>query len=277
LLVLLVGCNGGASQTGPTGPTAPVAANAMPSGPPLVAPGEHMSYELALQGVKIATYDLAAAAALDTVDGKQVVVVQGHAKAAGLATLVSDIDDTFTSWIDVTTGRSLRFQTDEYATKSKDREHTVIEIGKRSGDQVPIEFHLNDGPPTAEPQKASLPETWDYNEFVIGLRSWEGAPGSSVDLEIFRSRWLWHVSAKIHGKEKLVTPLGDLPALRFDAHASKLTRAGGKDSDDERDFSVWISDDADRVPLQVVARTDYGDVKMKIVAYDPGSSPKLRQ
>ena len=46
---------------------------------------------------------------------------------------------------------------------------------------------------------------------------------------------------------------------------------GTKKSDDERDFEIWFSDDAGRVPLKVVAKTDYGDVEMTIVDYNPGT------
>jgi len=38
-----------------------------------------------------------------------------------------------------------------------------------------------------------------------------------------------------------------------------------------RHFSLWITDDADRVPVLIVAKTDFGDVKMEIVGYKPGS------
>ena len=116
---------------------------------------------------------------------------------------------------------------------------------------------------------------------MVALRSWEGEPGTSVTCEVFRSRFLWHVEIKIRGKEKVTTELADLEevsALRFDAHTYKLTRDGGKfPGNDERDFSVWISDDDGRVPLQTVARTDYGDIKMKIVEYSPGTGERLKK
>jgi hypothetical protein len=95
--------------------------------------------------------------------------------------------------------------------------------------------------------------------------------------EVLRSRFMWHVEMKIHGKDKLVTALGALPALRFDGHTYKLDRDGKRALDsDERDFSIWISDDDGRVPLQIVAKTDYGDMKMQIVDYSPGTGKRLR-
>lgn len=236
-----------------------------------------MSYKLALQGVELAAYSIAIGE-IQELDGKQVVMVQTHARSTGLADLVAKVDDKFTSWIDVETGRPRRFQTEEYETGSKvNIEHVVIDLAGRSENTIPITFHLNDGAPTPEPQKVSMPEVWDYNAFLIALRGWEQPAGTTLSLEVFRSRYLWRVDIKVRGKDKLTTELGVLPALRFDAHTYKLDRNGGKfPNTDERDFSVWISDDDGRVPLRTTAVTDYGDIKMDIVDYQPGNGQRLR-
>jgi hypothetical protein len=123
----------------------------------------------------------------------------------------------------------------------------------------------------------SLPEVWDLDSFTIALRAWEGAPGSTITAEALRSRFMWHIEMTIHGREQLHTQLGDLPALRLDGHMYKLKRDGSRDRDSaEREFKVWISDDDGRVPLEVTARTDYGDIEMVIVDYQPGNGQRLR-
>jgi len=236
-----------------------------------------MQYKVSLKGIELAAYTIAVGDVVD-LDGKKAITVQAHAQLAGIAAWFNNkVDDTLTSWIDVRSGRSLRFEVQEYATGSSDIEHSVVELGKRESDTVPVYFHLNSDEVKPEPQKVGMPETWDLNGFLVALRSWEGAPGSKQSLEVFRSRWLWKMDVTIKGKTKLDTELGELPALRFDAHVVKLDRAGGKYPDtDERDFSLWVSDDAGRVPLQIKARTDYGDVLMKIVDYQAGNGEPLR-
>ncbi len=268
----------GPSAPTPTVPTVPVAQTAaFGAGIPLATPGERMTYRVQLRGMELATMQIAVGELTD-VGGKQTIVVQVHAKSVGLAQMVAAIDDTFTSWIDVTTGRSVRFAVDEFETNSKvNVEHTIADLAGRSGNQVPITFALNDASPQPEPQTVTQADVWDYNAFLIGLRSWEGPTGTSAKLEVLRSRFLWSMAVKIGGKEKLATELGELPALRFDAHTFKLTRTGAKDmTSDERDLSIWVSDDNDRVPLKLVARTDYGDVQMEIVDYQPGTGKHLR-
>ncbi len=270
---LLVSC-GSHQAAVPSGPAPKL--DRLPDGPPLVTPGEHMSYKLALQGVELAVYDFAIGD-VTQVAGRPAIAMQAHAKTVGLGALVK-VDDYFWSWMDAATGRPLHWVTDEYATDGQHKEKTDADLAARTGDTVPVKFHLDNDAPADEPQHVSFPDVWDYNSVLIALRSWEGVPGTSVVAEVFRSRFLWHVEMKIHGKDKLVTELGELPALRFDGHTYKLGRDGKKfPGADERDFSVWISDDDGRVPLKVVAKTDYGDVEMNIIDYQPGNGQRLRK
>jgi len=68
-----------------------------------------------------------------------------------------------------------------------------------------------------------------------------------------------------------------VPALRIDGRTHKLDRNGARDAGSpERSFSMWISDDDGRVPLEIKAVTDYGDLRMRIVDYQPGTGKRLR-
>jgi hypothetical protein len=270
VLVVVAACGSQAAGTSPSGP-APAATAKLPDGPPLVAPHEHMSYRLALGGMDLATYDLAAGD-ITEVAGRRAIVVQSHARTRGLAKVLSNVDDTFTSWIDVETGRSLRWIVQELNPTGGILEKTDARIADRADNVIPVDVWLDDQPPNAEPQRVSMTDVWDYNAFLIAVRGWEAPAGSTVTAEVFRSRYLWNVTITIRGKEKLVTELGEYPTLRFDARAYRLDREGKRTlTDEERAFSIWITDDQDRVPVQTVGRTDYGDIKLTIVDYQPGT------
>ncbi|MFT3695409.1 MAG: DUF3108 domain-containing protein [Kofleriaceae bacterium] len=274
-LCFVVGC--GAQAASPTAPAAaPVATDRFAMGPPLVTPGERMSYKLQLGGVDLAVYDFAIGEQT-TIGNRKAIVVQSHAKAVGLVSMVAKVDDFFTSWVDVETGRPLRWTTDEFATKGSDKERTDARFFERAGDSVPIDYHLNDDPPKPEPQKVSMQDVWDYNAFLVALRTWDAPPGSTITAEVMRSRYMWHVEMKVKGKTKLATELGDMPAIQLDGHTWKVDRNDQKVADSEpRDFSVWISDDDARVPLKNVAKTDYGDIQMLITDYQQGNGTRLR-
>lgn len=278
-LWILLACGHPGTRSVPSSPPA-AEEGKLPGGPPLVTPGERMTYKLALRGVELASFSFAAGD-VQELDGARVIVVEGQARSVGIASWIARIDDRFTSWIDVETGRSRRFQTAEYETNSKTNvEHVVADLASREGDRIPVTFRINDAPAAPEPQKVKGPEVWDYNTFLVALRAWEQPPGSKINAEVFRSRFLWNVDMKIRGREKIQTELADLGevmALRFDAHMYRLDREGVRDpSADERELSIWISDDDGRVPLRTVARTDYGDLRMDIVDYHPGNGQRLR-
>ena len=235
-----------------------------------------MAYTLELQGVSLATLDVAVGEPT-TLAGKPAIVVQSHAKAVGLVKMIANIDDTFTSWIDITTGRPLRWSTDEFATKTTDKERTDVDFSKREGVRLPVMFHLNDAAPQPEPQRASLPDTWDFNSFLMALRTWDPPTGTLLVAEVMRSRFMWHVELTMRGKSKQASALGTVMARQLDGRTYKLDRNGARAPDsDERNFTIWISDDDGRVPLKVTAKTDYGDIALAISDYAPGTGKRLR-
>jgi hypothetical protein len=236
-----------------------------------------MTYKVSLKEIELASYTLTVGDVLE-LEGVRAIAVETHARSSGIASVVAKVDDRFTSYINVDNGRPVTFQTTEYETNSDTNiEHSIVEVSKRSNDVIPVSFRLNDAVPTPEPQKVTQSDVWDYNAFLVALRAWEAPEGSTISTEVFRSRFLWKIDIKVGGKTRLVTELGELPAVRFDGHAMKLARDGGKFPDTaERDFSIWISDEGDRVPLKTTAATDYGDIEMVIVEYQPGTGERIR-
>jgi hypothetical protein len=250
----------------------------LPVAAPLVTPGERMAYRLTLKGVELGTFMLAIGDIVD-LDGVPTVLVQAQAKSSGLASLVADIDDRFTSWVDVKTGRPRRFEVFEHVgRKSPDRDHVIVDFAARNGNTVPVHYALNDEPLKTLQQPITQKDVWDYNAFLIAVRAWEGEKGSTASLEVFRSRYVWKMVITLGGKGSLVTELGELPVLRFDAKTTKIDRNGQKWAGQaERTFTLWISDDNDRVPLKLDATSDLGSISMDIVDYQPGNGARLRQ
>ncbi len=269
-----MGCSGPAA---PQGAKAPVdQAAAAFGGPPLVTPGERMTYRLSLKGIELAVFQFGVGD-VSEVDGTQAVIVQSRATTSGLAAMVSQVDDQFSSWIDIQTGRSVRFQVDELNPKEEVTEHTVVDFTKRTGSTFPVSLQVGDAAPKVDPQTASQTDIWDFNSFLVALRAWEPATGGSISIESMRSRYMWHIDAKLAGTEKVVTELGELPALEFVCQSYRLLRSGAKDTNNPaREFTIFVSDDAGRVPLLVTAVTDYGEVKLEIVDYQPGTGQRLR-
>lgn len=248
----------------------------LPDGPPYVTPGERISYKLSLGGMNLASYDVGAGE-VQELDGHKAVVVQSHAKSQGLVSMVANLDTTFTSWIDAETGRPLRWTVVERNVEGQIIEGADARLTERKGDQLPVDVVVLGKPPAVEMQKVTMPDVWDYNALVIAFRAWEAKKGSRTDIEVLRSMYLWHVTVIVRGEENVVTELGDFPAVRIDGLSYRLKRDGTRDTGaPERNFSLWISNDDGRVPLQSSAETDYGDIKMTLVDYQPGNGNRLR-
>ncbi len=247
------------------------------AGAPLVTPGERMTYRLSLKGLELAVFEFGVGE-IATMGDRQAVLVQSAARTTGLAAMVSKVDDHFTTWIDVATGRSLRFQADELSpTDDTEYEHITVDFLARTGNKVNVMRKVNEGAETPEPQTVSGADVWDFNSFLVALRAWEPKRGSRIAIEAMRSRWLWRITAEADGAEKLVTELGELPARKFAMTSMKLGRDGQRFPDNsDRAFTIWVSDDDGRVPLLVTAATDYGDVKLEIVDYQPGTGARIR-
>ena len=255
----------------------PSGANAkLPDGAPYVTPGERISYQLQIGGMNLATYDVGVGE-VETIGDRRGIVVQSHAKAQGLVSMVAHLDPTLTSWIDVATGRPLRWTVEERTPDGAVKEGADARLAERTGDQVPVEVRFLDRAPAVELQKVSMPDVWDYNALVIAFRAWEAKRGSTVSAEVMRTMYLWHVTVIVREEETVTTELGDFPAVRIDGLSYRLRRDGTRDAGaPERNFSLWVSSDDGRVPLQSLAQSDYGDIKMTLVDYQPGNGNRIR-
>lgn len=277
---LVAGCSGSSRSSDPASPAGGSAsATRFPAaGPPFVVPGERMTYRVTAHEVTLAAFALAVGPDEVTIDGRPAIVVQAGAESTGVAALVKPIKAEFATWIDAATGEPLVFRVTETAgrgdesVESNEASFTDLAEGK-----LPIETKRPDGKELLEKQAFTpAKKPIDTLTFLIALRAWDGPNGEEHTIDVVRSRYVWRAQVKLVGRTSVVTDLGQLPAVKFDATSSRLMRDGSLDKGTEpRHFTMWISDDADRVPLLMVAETDYGDIRMEIVDYSAGNGRNL--
>ena len=71
------------------------------------------------------------------------------------------------------------------------------------------------------------------------------------------------------GIESVGSSMGNRRAVRFEGSAYRARPNLTLESQSPtRTFSVWLTDDADRVPLKLVAKTELGDVTMDLTEYN---------
>lgn len=237
-----------------------------------------MTYRVTAHEVTLAAFALEVGAKKETLHDRPAIVVQAAAESTGVAALVKPLKAAFATWLDAETGEPLVFRVTETAGRgdetieSNEARFTEVAEGK-----LPIATKRPDGTEIVEIQNVVPPQKpIDTMTFVMALRAWDGQPGETHSIDVVRSRFVWRAQVKLVGREPVVTDLGELPAVKFDATTSRIMRDGSIDKGTEsRHFSIWISDDADRVPLLLVAESDYGDIKLEIVDYSAGTGQNL--
>lgn len=278
ILALTLGCRLPTPTPTPTSvtpPTEPAATTT--AGPPFVAPGERMTYRVSLHDVTLASFSIAVAPAPTDLQGHPAIVVQAGAEAVGVAAMVKPTKIEFATWLDVTNGETLLFR----ATESAGNGDETVELNEARFTELvdgkfPISTARADRSELIEMQTASQRPT-DIVTMLMAARAWDGPPGTARTLDVVRSRYMWRTQVTLVERKSIVTELGQLPAVKFDAVTSRLLRDGSLDKGTApRHWSLWISDDADRVPLQLVAQSDYGDIRMDIADYTAGTAPNLR-
>lgn len=240
-----------------TDPTAPVAAEV------IAHAGEQMIYRISLHGLDVAEFTVVVGATAAQ-GGKDTIPVQTHAVSSPLLTLFHKVDDTLATWIDPATGRPVMFRAKEMASAKSDAlEETEVQF-------APGKFLvkvMRDGKPLDEEQVV-LHDIYDVPSMLVFVRGWTAAAGTRTTVDVMRSRTAWRVDFVVGPSEGVTTTLGELQAIRYDGEGVRILRDGSPDpASDRRKFSMWISDDADRVPVRLVAHTDYGDIRMDLVDY----------
>jgi hypothetical protein len=287
--LVAVACGGSkkSASTTPTSPDVPSEATGWTdkpiemrpqAQPPFITPGERMTFNASIHGIDIATFGIGVGDLTD-VAGKKVVPVQAGVQSSTVVSMLRKIDDTFTTWIDAKTGRPVLFKGHELGGMDDPViEDTDVDFSTAATGSVKVSLVRADSGSTTEVQEKTTEDLLDFQTFFLSLRSWDAPVGSSMTADVLRSRYMWRTQLTVGGYENIVTQLGPLPAVRFDGVSRRLSREGEIDmSQGDRHYSIWVSDDADRVPLLLVAKTDYGDVKMEITDYVAGHGQRLGQ
>lgn len=260
LLGVLVGCAGADAMTSqPPGP----AVVQEPTNTLGLHPGESMAFEVHIAGVLAGEAQLAVGQPGE-VDGRQVIVVKSRAATAGAAALVKQISDEATSVIDLESGRPISLESmivnsGKRTTASAKFAGGIAEVTyQRPTDQKPKTQKINFGKIVVN----------DAHTAMAQLRGWRATKGATRTVFVIGGRRLWRIDVTYGGEETIGGTLGNRRAIRFEGKSFRakpnMTIESNKPA---RTFTVWLSDDADRVPLKVSASTELGEITMELTDY----------
>jgi hypothetical protein len=226
-------------------------------------PGEAMAFEVQLGGVLVGEAQLAVGE-IGVVDGRRAVVVKSRAATAGAAALIRNMVDEATSTIDAETGRPIAAETLVVMGDKR-----ITSTSTFSGSRATVTYRRTE---ESAPQTANIDfgtnALHDAHTAMAQLRGFKAAIGTMRTVFVVGGRRLWRVDVTYAGEESIGSALGNRRAVMYDGVAYRARRDLTVESNHPtRTFRVWLSDDADRVPLRVTAQTELGDVVMSLTEY----------
>ena len=227
-------------------------------------PGERMRFDVTLAGMVVGEAQLAVGEP-GMVDGHPALAVSSQVTAAGVASMVMNVQDDASTVIDLTTWRPLTTAGD--ATYGKNH---LTSAATYDNDKVKVRFQRNTSPESTLSFAFDGKPPLDAHTSIAAVRMWDAVPGEELELWMVGGKRVWHVDVVMNGRETIGTDDGNRAALRFDGVAQRMKRDLTPDKPTPRTFSVWVSDDADRVPLKVRTDTEYGEVVLTLTGYEAG-------
>jgi hypothetical protein len=259
-LIALAGCAGAEAMTLPPAPVA--AAVLVPHVELGLNPGETMAFDVKLAGIPAGEAQLAVGQ-IGTFEGHRAIVVHSRAETTGAAAILKHLTDEATTTIDADTGRPLQLDT---VVELDDKRTTAT--AKFTGSAADVTFAREGEPAHTYRVQFGTTAALDTHSAMAEIRSWKPAPGASRSVFVIGGRRLWRVDVHYVGDEEIGSVLGNRRAVHFDGSSYRVRpNLTPESAAPSRTFSVWLSDDADRVPLKLVAHTELGDVAMDLTDY----------
>ena len=233
---------------------------------PFIVPGETLRLELSLRGI-VGGETVMGYGQPGMIDGTPIIISKSRTETVGLVRAIKEVRDEVTTHIDLGTGSPVYH-------------HADIKFGER---EAQIKTRFGNGPFVIEYDRKGIgpreyrqkmppgQSAYDAHSILSALRGWRATSGSKAYFYAISGRRLWHNVVTVRGVEQIQTKLGVFSALRIEGTAWRKTRSlaavrGSRGK--PRNYTIWVSEDGDRKPLLVTAKTEYGTVKAELVSYE---------
>jgi Protein of unknown function (DUF3108) len=173
-------------------------------------------------------------------------------------TLFTEVDNQYTSYIDART--MLPYRADNTTRQGKTNEDDTISIDQqrriaRYGDKSEL----------------ALPaDTFDLPSLVYALRLRElKAEGKPTKFTALFGKQLVDIEAHFKTRERLTTQAGNYDAIRIDIKARTKDKT-------EYNVRIWFSDDKQRLPLVILSKLPFGEVRAELAQASMNTQPKVQ-
>jgi len=192
----------------------------------------------------------------DSLDGKAVHHVIGYGKSTGLLDVFFKVRDRFETFLDRETTIPYKFIRDTYEggyTKDKevyfDHDENIATVKDHKHDTIYIHSFLKN----SQDMLSSLYYLRNHVD-ETSLKK-----GEEFELNMFFDEENFDFKVKYLGKEILETNFGDVQCLVFKPYVKS-----GRVFKEQESVTIWISDDKNKIPLQIEAELAVGSLVAKL-------------
>lgn len=215
-----------------------------------------------IQGIEVADLSFTFTNAPDSDD----YVVKSNARSKGTLTKLFRYSfyQEYESYIDSVNFRILKTVRHD---EQKDRVRDSIAIFDYTENQVTF-TEINPKEPMRAPRKIASEISGEVHDIVSGvyaLRTYPLAVGKTFELMISDSGLIYKIPVRVTAREKQKSILGKVMCFRLEPEVFGANRL----IDQEGTMTIWITDDARRIPVRAKIDTDPGKLEVKLKSVEP--------
>lgn len=237
-----------------TARSAPALPHARQDAAPIVpyGVGERMDYEVKFGAIRVGS-GLMEVQALDTVRGRPTYRTEYRIKGGAM---FYKVDDTFRSWIDTVSGASLR----AVQNTNEGRYHR-----NRTLEFFPERATSSEN---GRPEEPSVPLPLDEGAFLYFIRTVPLEVGQTYTYHRYWKPDRNPVRIRVLRRERVTVPAGTFDAIVVQPiiKAKGIFSEGGN-------AQVWLSDDANRMMLQMKSNLSFGSINLFLRSFRLGRPP----
>jgi len=220
------------------------------------APGEQLQFSVSLLGVHAGDIHLQLDPLIN-VDGQNVIPARGRVKTDGFLQTIGAFDVSMVALLDPKSASPTRMANRSVfralfdsgpTTTREDAAFAAGVTGPQGDDGSQVRSHLDvftEGRTTiTQAHVKTSADVVDTLGIVYWLRARELREGQRFCFEMLHRKKLWQVEAVVGGVASTTSPAATRSARRID-----VTILRAKKGKEARPMTVWLSDDAERLPL----------------------------
>ena len=234
----------------------------------LYVPGETLNYRMSYKAKLFPNTEVAKVVMQTTesmLDGMPVYKVYGYGETAKAFSWVLPVQDAYTIWIDPETLRTKRFDSDLHEGDYTFRSTYLFDWKNLN---VHTRWQSRQRPERYKTMKIS-DQSMDAVSLYFNLRTVkdeEIKEGFAKDLEMVLEDTVRHINYRYLGREvKKIRNKGKFRALKFEC---QLGTTEGFSFTDGTVFTLWISDDRNKIPLSIESPVRIGSIQAYIYDFE---------